>query len=190
MFVARLTRAAAAVVLGAGLLGGALAAPPAQAKGTAAVTSVKPVMLIVDNHIVATGLSASVAMSRASALLPITVTVPSYVPAGSQLLSISVEPPLYQITRGLATLIYGSPTGGSTFEVDESPLPIYYAKAKQSTVVINHWAGTVSDLGAIGKAHLMAITWSLGPRSFAVTSNVGKSGLSTDTLLKVANALR
>ena len=60
----------------------------------------------------------------------------------------------------------------------------------QTTVTINGWAGTVSDLGTVGKSHLVAVTWSTAKGSFAVTSNLGKSHLSTVTLLKIANSLK
>src|SRR5207249_3050828 len=100
MSISRLYRAAAAVALSAGLLAGAVAlGPSAHAAGKTRATTVKPIVLVVDTALKASGLSQAEALKRGSALLPIKVIAPSYVPAGSTLFSVSVQRPFYQVTR-------------------------------------------------------------------------------------------
>src|SRR5947209_16942850 len=113
MRITRLYRVAAAVTLSAGLLAGAVATgPAAHAAGKTTVKTVKPILLVVDTTLKASGLSQADVLKRSSALLPIKVIAPAYVPAGSQLFSVSVQRPFYQVTKGVATLIYGAMSSG------------------------------------------------------------------------------
>jgi hypothetical protein len=186
MMFSRVGRRAAMALGFAALLAATIGlGPTARAAGSA--PSLKPIVLVVDSHVKASGLTQADALKRASAVAPVTVTAPTFVPAGSALFAVSVERPIYQTTRGTATLSFGSMQKGVTFQIDEKPVPVYYALAKVVPVTINGIPAIVYELGSVGKNQLVALTWSIGnKRFFDLTSNIGKSGLSESTMVKIA----
>lgn len=156
---------------------------------TRATLGFKPVLLVVDLNIAASGLSEMDAINRGSAYLPLLISPPSYRPSGVSLFSVSVQKPFHGVTPGAATLSYGSLTSGQAFQVDERPAPFVYGKAKATLITIGGRPGVFYDLGSSGKVHLVALTWSIGSHYFEITSNVGRSKLSTSTLIQVANSI-
>src|SRR5205085_2810387 len=115
--------------------------------------------------------------------LTFAVAAPTYVPTGNQLFNVSIQQPIYQTTRGSATLSFGSMKTGVAFQIDETPVPIFYSKAKVIVVTFNGVPAVMYELGNTGKGQLVALTWSIGRRFFDITSNLGKSGLAENTLV-------
>ncbi|GAC1437589.1 MAG: hypothetical protein NVSMB65_11910 [Chloroflexota bacterium] len=196
MSISRTYRGAAAALLCLGLLAcgvgtnvSAHAASKGKVVASKPVVAAKPIVLVVDTAVKGSGLSIAQALKSAGALLPINVTAPTRLPAGVQLVSVNVQRPVYQITRGSATLIYTTGTAGVTFSLQEGASPFNLLGLTQTPVVIHGAPGTVSDLGSSGISHLIAVTWMLGKHSFAMISNVGKSKLTTAALLQVANSI-
>ncbi len=161
-----------------------------EAAHKAALSTLKPVVLIVDTHIMGTALVTSTALQRGGTALGLSqnLLAPTSVPTGTQLYSLSIQRPLLGFTAGVATLGYASTkTGQYLFQIDEGPVPFYFGKAKITRSTINGHSAIMYDLGTIGSNHLVAITWSLGSFKFYdITSNIGKSKLTTANMLKIA----